>query len=150
MITPSSIREDTVTIIEALVALQDFTIYNAPMTSIPEVSVPSVSVYLLSESAESLYHRDPAFSVTFDLVLELAYKAGVDGNNLSKVWADEINDAENAILDALMTNATWLDQFDEVQGYSIERELISDASYLMATSSITFPCQLTVCYEANR
>lgn len=150
MITPSDIRADTIALISGLSSLSEYTFYNAPMTQIDELSIPSISVYVLSESAESLYHRDPSFSVQFDLTIEIAYKAGVAAGNLNTKWSNEVNSAEQSIFDALYTNEAWLDAFDEVQGFTIERQLVNESNYLMALSTIVIPCQVTLTYEANR
>jgi hypothetical protein len=150
MTTTSQVRDETINRISAIASLSDYTFKNAPMVQIDENEIPSISVYVQSEESESLYHRDPAFSVSFNLTIEIAYKAGVDGQVMEQSWMQALNDAEQAIFDELYTDDTWLDLFDEVTGYSIEREIISEANFLMGISTVTIPCQVTVTYEANR
>lgn len=143
------IRQKTIDVLSVLPELSSYTIYNAPLSSIPMENAPFISVFLQSETGSSSANINQAYQTTFELILQIVYTEPAVNGHVS-TWADAIEEIETVIQEALFENADWLDNFVDVPSYSISRDVDSDGNEFMSISTMSIIVEQFITYEANR
>lgn len=145
------IRANTISVLSTIPELSDYEIIDAPITAIDLDRAPFITVQLGGESAENVNHRNPTTPVIFNLVINIVYAKGA-ADQLEKTWFDEMEEVEVALIEGLLTNAVWLDQFVDVLGWDkTEPEFnAEEGDRVHVATTFTIPVQQVAVFQAHR
>lgn len=148
MINTKVIRDSVVSRINGLTVnsvtfVTDTNLFESKVTPNINASLPIISVYTPTQTAESLDHRNPQFKRDIDIQIEVNVASATD-------WSDQVDDIMVAIKTALYEDATWLDLFEDTPSYDETHQVEDGGEQPLALGQLTITTTIVEIINANR
>lgn len=118
-------------------------VFNSKVTPNLFTNLPAICVYTPNQAAASLDHRNPAFQRIVDIQIEVNVAHAT-------TWSDTMDDIMFDIKTLLFEDSTFVELFEDINGYSETHSVEDVGEQPMALGQLTIEVTLVEASDAGR